>query len=62
MMFIDRRFVVVYGVTGSKHLECNSSIRTEKYTEQSNKSPESNKRKQNKQKLNNKTNNKQHRH
>ncbi len=30
MMFIDCRMVVVYGVTGSKYLECNSSIRTEK--------------------------------
>jgi hypothetical protein len=33
MMLIDCQIVVVYGVTGSKYLECNSSIRTEKYTE-----------------------------
>jgi hypothetical protein len=45
MMFIDCRLVVVYGVTGSKYLEYNSSIRTEKYTELSN--TESNKRRQN---------------
>ncbi len=65
-MFIDCWMVIVYGVTGLPGMQFQYQNRKihwiiEQSTE-SNKSTELNKRRQNEEKLNNKTGNKQHRH